>query len=409
MKSLMILMASLWTCSLFAKIEVPQGYNSMIEQLIYFKDDALRIFYGGPIISETGPQWIMNATFEDEYKKVRAVYELCFINCNPTKEQLFEVPVYYVQVSDIDMKFRNEASESYQIFNSFVSNTDKKKRCVVIREVDISNVYYPEIFIANIYSNFMQGDKKEIMNFLTKKYDCSPTLIELTHNDRNYQRISQTKYSGLIEQKKVTMKLHNVMEDFCVSHYYLHTDDWKSYYIITKSPIQPKDFLEDEDVLLRLDSGCVSGQIYNDEGCDCQDQLYHALSEMLASSKKHSMVIHIPTQDGRGFGSAPKLETEIYKSGGKGRINTTEAIDTIQAAILLYNTVNYDIRSFEGCADLLKRYNLNKVTLLTDNKQKVDALTRGDIVVRRQKTNTEKISCKNHIIAKKLSPLYFGD
>jgi GTP cyclohydrolase II len=94
----------------------------------------------------------------------------------------------------------------------------------------------------------------------------------------------------------------------------------------------------DERIPLRIDSGCVSGQIYDDESCDCIDQLNAGLEFLIQDKSKYGLVIHIPAQDGRGFGTAPKTETEIYKYGGKGRVHKTEQLDTVSAAELLYGT-----------------------------------------------------------------------
>lgn len=160
---------------------------------------------------------------------------------------------------------------------------------------------------------------------------------------------------------------------------------------------------------LRLDSGCNSGQIYHDKSCDCLEQLRQGLESMLRSPTVNSLLIHIPAHDGRGFGIAPKAETEIYKRGGIGRVNQSEKLDTIQAAILLYRSLNYDIRTYTGCIKILALNKIKEVELLTDNRYKIAALVSHGIAVHRKKTDTQKASCLNHIKAKKDSQCYFAD
>lgn len=398
-------------CSILCadSIVVPEGYYSILERLIFYKDDLFKVFYGGPIISDHGAKWVMNAMFEDEKKNTRAVYEISFINCDPHHDILNEIPIFLLQVSDIDIKFKNESSDSYKLFSSFIDNNDPAKKGILIREVDVSNIYFPEMFIASIYSDFRESDKEVIRHFLSSKFHCNGTLVELNTSNRHFKRQTKKEYKGLLEHKKVVITIDEKPCDFYISHYFFKNDVWKSYYVVSVSPDFPNNTSRQEEVLLRLDSGCMSGQIYNDGGCDCLDQLHHALGLLAKSKDQKGVLIHIPTHDGRGFGSAPKAETEIYKNGGKGRINTTEPLDTIQAAILLYNTAHFDIRTFDGCARLLTENNIHNVALFTDNKSKVGDLKNGGLMVSRKSTNTHKVTCEDHIKAKKSSPLYFGD
>ncbi len=164
-----------------------------------------------------------------------------------------------------------------------------------------------------------------------------------------------------------------------------------------------------EAPLLRLDSGCVSGQIYGDEACDCLDQLHEALRLLVMEENSSGVIIHIPGQDGRGFGTAPKAETEIYKRGGRGRIHSTVALDTVAAAKALYGVEKYDLRSFDGAAFILNFLGINEVVLFTDNIEKVGTLEKYGVKVRRKRTGTDKASCLNHICAKKNSGLYFKE
>jgi GTP cyclohydrolase II len=158
---------------------------------------------------------------------------------------------------------------------------------------------------------------------------------------------------------------------------------------------------------VRVDSGCAGGQIYDDDSCDCADQFFDFISKYVANGE--GIVLHVPCHDGRGFGFAPKAETEIYKQGGTGRIHTTKPIDTVSAAKLLYKAddYNYDIRDYKGVALILKELGCNDIKLYTDSRKKVNSLSDAGINVERIPTETHKSTCKQHIEAKKSNPLFF--
>jgi GTP cyclohydrolase II len=392
---------------LHSKIIVPENYPDIIEQLVYFKDDRFKVFYGGPIDNGTGVKWLTPVLFEDEDHRVRAVYEISFINCLPNPIDAHEADIFYLKISDIDIKFKNELCEEYLVFSKIINNQDENKKCILIREVDVSNIYYPEIFIEAVYSEFKQSDKECILLFLQTKYKTKTYIKDLAKRAPYCQKRMQESDEGLIEQRKVSTRIDEIPCDFYVDHYYLHNDPWKSYYIVTDASLDKHDASKEENIMLRIDSGCNSGQIYNDQACDCLEQLYQGLANITHSKNRKSLLIHIPGHDGRGFGVAPKAETEIYKRGGVGRVHQTESLDTIQAAVLLYQTTNYDIRSYDGCAKILKLNKIANVDLLTDNKNKVKALHEYGLTVNRKRTHTQKETCIHHIRAKMRTNNYF--
>ncbi len=401
----------LLTCSNFLQgnITLPKAYSSVIEQLIYFKDDHFKVFFGGPIMNGSGSQWLMPVLFENEKNRTRAIYELSFINCSPNSSDLSNAEIIFLRIADIDIKFQNVLSKEFHIFSNLINNSDKSKRYILIREVDISNVYYPDIFISSIYSDFRSSDKDIILNFLKTKFQVSGKIKDLTPNSRTEFCITKPIHEGFIGHKKIAINLCGQLTHFNVASYYLENDPWKLYYIITHDSKTISDFDKNRIVSLRIDSGCNSGQIYNDSSCDCLDQLHQGLMNIIKNQTDLSLLIHIPAHDGRGFGSAPKAETEIYKQGGAGRVNNTPKLNTIEAATLLYQTSDFDIRTYDGCAEILKLHRIREVNLLTDNKNKLESLLKYEISVKRKKTNTQKPSCLHHIIAKKNSKYYFSE
>jgi GTP cyclohydrolase II len=365
------------------------------------------VFFGGPIANGNGSTWLMPILFENEEHRTRAVYELSFINCSPSSPNVSNAEVVFLRISDIDIKFQNVLSPEVCIFSHLINNSDGSKQYILIREVDTSNVYYPEIFTSFIYSNFQESDKEIILSFLKAKFHVKGELKDLTPvTNAPFQTPSKAQ-EGPIGYKRVAVSIKGKTIHFNVVSYYLPEDPWKIYYVVSLGDKVLSDFKEGKKIFLRIDSGCNSGQIYNDSSCDCLDQLHQGLANIAMNHSEASLLIHIPAHDGRGFGTAPKAETEIYKQGGSGRVNCTKKLDTVEAAILLYQTPAFDLRTYDGCAKILKLHRIHQVNLLTDNKTKMDGLLKHGISVKRKKTGTQKYSCLEHIQAKKSCAYYF--
>ncbi len=107
-------------------------------------------------------------------------------------------------------------------------------------------------------------------------------------------------------------------------------DQWGDYHaLIACNEIDmatglPK-FSADQPLLVRTDSGCITGQVFHDKTCDCRQQLHQAMAEV--SQKGEGIIVHIPGQDGRGMGLDFKLATL--------HIQERLGADTVQAACII--------------------------------------------------------------------------
>ena len=186
----------------------------------------------------------------------------------------------------------------------------------------------------------------------------------------------------------------------------LENDPWKYYEIFTPRSIEK---MSGNDLLVRIDSGCDIGQIYDDRGCDCREQLHTALTD--TQRLGNGAVIHIPSQDGRGFGAATKMETEGLKRGIKVATNqdNPHPVDTIEAAQMILGT-EFDNRTYEGAGMLLGMIGVGSIILQTDNRLKSEGLAVGGITVRRRPTNTKGVrGASRHIEAKhRHGDIYFS-
>lgn len=392
-------------------VQVDSHYPTIIEKILFYKKGPFSVYYGGPIErAHGGVQWMMSCTFEDDFYQTRAVYEMAFVNCNLTNCE--DAEVLYVDVSDVNIKFKNKLCKDYQQFSHLLNGKYSHAKYVVIRATDVASVFYPNNYVQSEYGELKDSDKKMIIDFLHNEFHTKNSIQDL--HKGSVKEKEEVDYETNIEisykPKQLEIDLQGKVEKFFLVKKILKNDEWKVYYLITKKILDPKtiDFAI-ASPLVRIDSGCVSGQIYDDDSCDCLDQLHSGLYQIAQESGENSLIIHIPMHDGRGYGTAPKCETEIYKHGGKGRVHTTKPLNTVKSAKLLYSDGIYDIRTYEGAAVILKEMGFKRVSLLTDNIVKVESLKKHDIEVVRMKTGTQKVTCLNHIKSKKNSELYYKE
>lgn len=390
-------------CGCFGAININGNYASTVEKLIVYKNDSFSVLNGGPISRRNGGiEWVMAAFFRDDNHQTRAVYEISFINCDPKNAK--DAEILFVKVSDINVKFKNLLYKDYEVFSFLLNGGYNSGKYIVVRSADLANLFYPEFYISSLYCDYKKEDKEIITKFLNSYFhtkniykDYYQGAISETVDFQNEREISFKQIDLLID-------IGGVPESFKLIKKIVKDDDWKIYYLVYSA----KGSLDGIKIpIVRIDSGCVSGQIYNDDSCDCLDQLHFALAEI--NQKKNGLIIHIPLQDGRGYGFAPKAETEIYKRGGCGRVHHTNALNTIEAARLLYSPGTIDIRSYDSLAEILRKLRFTRIFLKTDNILKCQAMKNHGIEVIREETGIQKESCKKHLDAKKNSPFYFNN
>jgi GTP cyclohydrolase II len=125
--------------------------------------------------------------------------------------------------------------------------------------------------------------------------------------------------------------------------------------------------LRDEVPLLRIHSECLTGEVLGSLRCDCRSQLEFAMSTIAEYGSGLVIYLH---QEGRGIGLMAKLQAYALQDRGLDTIEANEALG-----------FEADCRDFSMAVAVLHQLNIRQVRLMSNNPQKVEALTRGGVEV----------------------------
>jgi 3,4-dihydroxy 2-butanone 4-phosphate synthase/GTP cyclohydrolase II len=122
------------------------------------------------------------------------------------------------------------------------------------------------------------------------------------------------------------------------------------------------------DVLVRMHSECLTGDVFGSQRCDCGTQLNAAMAAIAAEGR--GIVIYLRGHEGRGIGLLSKLQAYQLQDAGA---------DTVDANIELGFPV--DAREYSTGAQIIGDLGVSSLRLLTNNPAKVKGLADSGLKV----------------------------
>ena len=124
---------------------------------------------------------------------------------------------------------------------------------------------------------------------------------------------------------------------------------------------------EDDEVLVRVHSECLTGDALGSERCDCGEQLHAAMHKIDQEGKG---VIVYMRQEGRGIGFVNKMKAYALQDEGKDTVEANEALG-----------FEPDLRDYGVGAQIIRDLGIRKMRLMTNNPKKIVGLEGYGLIV----------------------------
>jgi 3,4-dihydroxy 2-butanone 4-phosphate synthase/GTP cyclohydrolase II len=177
---------------------------------------------------------------------------------------------------------------------------------------------------------------------LAKEYDLKIISIK--------DLIAYRLNSETLIDREVSVKMPTQWGDFEMIAY-TQKDTGEHHLALVKGNWEP-----DEQVLVRVHSSCVTGDIFGSCRCDCGPQLHKAME--IISQEGKGVIVYM-NQEGRGIGLINKLKAYQLQESG---------LDTVEANIQL--GFKMDQRDYGIGAQIIRDLGISKMRLLSNNPKK---------------------------------------
>ena len=224
--------------------------------------------------------------------------------------------------------------------------------------VDLAKIcgYEPVSVIIEIIKDDGEMARRDDLMGFAKKYDLK--IITIDHI------IDYRKKNEDLVTREVEVVLPTKFGDFKMAAFSDEIEK-KEYIAVFKGDLRGK-----EDVLVRLHSECLTGDVFGSKRCDCGEQLQKSLESI--NEKGEGLLIYL-RQEGRGIGIYNKLKAYNLQDQGH---------DTVEANHLL--GFKDDLRDFAVAAQIIKDFDIKSIEILTNNPKKIESLEKYGIDVKKR-------------------------
>lgn len=162
-----------------------------------------------------------------------------------------------------------------------------------------------------------------------------------------------SSYSPIME-RSVSARIPTAHGEFRLDHFSNDVDD-KEHLALVYGDVDGR-----EDILTRVHSECLTGEVFGSQRCDCASQLDSSIE---AVAREGAGVVIYLRQEGRGIGLLEKLRAYNLQDQG---------LDTVDANLQLGHQA--DERSYGAAALMLQKLGARSIRLMTNNPRKVEEL-----------------------------------
>ena len=127
------------------------------------------------------------------------------------------------------------------------------------------------------------------------------------------------------------------------------------------------DLGDGQQVLARVHSSCVTGDIFHSSRCDCGQQLDMALARVAAEGRGVVLYLH---QEGRGIGLANKIRAYALQDRGRDTVEANEQLG-----------FEADLRDYATAVHMFGLLGVKSLRLMSNNPKKLEGVTGETLII----------------------------